>query len=167
VGDACDPDDDNDSVDDGSDNCPFDANAGQSDADGDGRGDACDPDDDNDGVSDTGDNCPLVANVDQTNTDGDSAGDACDPDLDGDGVTNDTDVCAFTLSGVVDPVNGCAIVELCPCGGARGTTEPWKNHGQYVSCVAKSATNFVAQGLMTAAEKDALVSQAAQSACGK
>jgi hypothetical protein len=68
---------------------------------------------------------------------------------------------------VADPSTGCSIAQLCPCEGPHGTTEPWKNHGQYVSCVAKSATNFVAQGLMTAAEKDALVSQAAQSACGK
>lgn len=56
LGDPADPDDDNDGAPDGADNCPFVANAGQADADGDGRGDACDPlknaDGDGDGVFD-------------------------------------------------------------------------------------------------------------------
>ncbi len=64
-GDACDTDDDNDSVLDGADNCPLVANTNQTNTDGDAQGDACDPDDDNDGVPDTADNCPLVPNADQ------------------------------------------------------------------------------------------------------
>jgi hypothetical protein len=54
LGDACDPDDDNDTVPDGSDNCPFASNSNQLNSDGkpDG-GDACDSDDDDDGFSDT------------------------------------------------------------------------------------------------------------------
>ena len=49
-GDGCkntgeDTDDDNDTVADGSDNCPLAVNGGQTDGDGDGQGDACDPDD--------------------------------------------------------------------------------------------------------------------------
>jgi hypothetical protein len=167
-GDSCDGDGDGDGVPNAGDNCPSEANANQVDLDGDAIGDACDADLDGDGVSDdTPDNCPLMANSTQADFDLDGVGDACDADIDGDGVANDADVCAFTLTGVVDPASGCAIVQLCPCEGPRGTTEPWKNHGQYVSCVTKSAANFVAQGLMTAAQKDALVSQAAQSACGK
>jgi hypothetical protein len=67
---------------------------------------------------------------------------------------------------VVDPGTGCSIAQLCPCEGPRGTTVPWKNHGQYVSCVAKSAESSVVQGLITEAEKDAIVSAAAGSACG-
>jgi hypothetical protein len=47
-GDPADPDDDNDGVADGDDNCPFVANPAQTDADSDGRGDACDPLDDRD-----------------------------------------------------------------------------------------------------------------------
>jgi hypothetical protein len=57
LGDACDPDDDNDLILDGEDNCPVDANFDQADFDGDGLGDACDPDDDNDGVADGNDVC--------------------------------------------------------------------------------------------------------------
>jgi hypothetical protein len=54
LGDASDPDDDNDGVADGDDNCRLVANGGQENGDGDTRGDACDPlddtDDDEDGV---------------------------------------------------------------------------------------------------------------------
>ena len=53
-GDAADPDDDNDGVADGDDNCRLVSNAGQENGDDDGRGNACDPldqtDDDGDGL---------------------------------------------------------------------------------------------------------------------
>jgi hypothetical protein len=78
MGNACDPDDDNDTLLDGGDNCPLVANPTQINTDGDGLGDACDADDDNDTVSDGSDNCPLVVNTDQVNADGDAFGDACD-----------------------------------------------------------------------------------------
>ena len=48
------------------DNCPFVANASQTDTDDDTVGDLCD-------------NCPAVFNPDQTDTDGDGMGDTCDP----------------------------------------------------------------------------------------
>jgi hypothetical protein len=54
IGDPADEDDDNDGIEDAEDNCPWSANADQSDIDGDLRGDACDPTDqrdpDGDGV---------------------------------------------------------------------------------------------------------------------
>jgi hypothetical protein len=53
LGDACDPDDDNDTVPDTGDNCPLVANATQANYDGDSLGDACDPEDDGDGYNDT------------------------------------------------------------------------------------------------------------------
>lgn len=154
-------DSDGDGVKDVADNCPLPPNADQLDTDGDGQGDVCDPDDDNDGSVDEADNCPITANPGQDDLDGDGIGDACDADRDADGVGNGADICGETPVGeVVDPDTGCSIAQLCPCEGPRGTTEPWKNHGQYVSCVAKSTDSFVEQDLITEAEKDAPVSAA-------
>ncbi|HEV8545052.1 MAG TPA: LamG-like jellyroll fold domain-containing protein, partial [Candidatus Limnocylindrales bacterium] len=97
--DCVDPDDDNDGVADGVDNCQRTANADQRDNDGDRIGDACDPDDDNDRVADVSDNCRLTPNADQLDTDGDRIGDACDPDRDGDGIDNKVDATFVDLGG--------------------------------------------------------------------
>jgi hypothetical protein len=59
-----------------------------------------------------------------------------------------------------------AINQLCPCDGPKGTTDKWKNHGQYVSCVSKSAESFLEDGRISEAEKDAICSEAGQSTCG-
>jgi hypothetical protein len=77
-GNACDSDDDNDTVLDTTDNCPLVSNPDQTDTDSDGQGDACDADDDGDTIPDSTDNCPLIANPAQTDGDGDGLGDACD-----------------------------------------------------------------------------------------
>ena len=91
-GDACDADDDNDGVQDGSDNCPLNSNPSQRNTDNatDG-GDACDSDDDNDGVQDGSDNCRINANPDQIDTNTNGIGDACEADDDGDGDPDITD----------------------------------------------------------------------------
>jgi hypothetical protein len=168
LGDLCDPDLDGDGVANENDNCPSLPNPDQADHEGDGLGDVCDADDDNDGVPDGADNCPLAANPSQADLDGDGLGDACDADDDADGVADGSDLCAATPAGaVVDPASGCSIAQLCPCSGPRGSTEPWRNHGKYVSCTAKSAETFVGLGLLSGAEKDAIVSEAAQSSCGQ
>ena len=58
-------DDDGDTILNGVDNCPTNANTDQKDTDGDGIGDVCD-------------NCPTMANVDQKDTNGNGSGDVCD-----------------------------------------------------------------------------------------
>ena len=185
TGDLCDDDDDNDDAGDGVDNCPLVANADQTDSDGDGAGNACDGDDDNDGVGDGDDNCPLVLNPDQVDVDEDGLGDACDGDDDQDGVPNELDVCPGTpldatvlesngeprgngrTSVLVDPSSGCSVDQLCPCAGPRGQTTEWKNQGQFMSCMNEVTQAFVKRRLMSSAEKEALVTAAADSGCGK
>ena len=184
TGDVCDicpvdPDNDvdGDSVCGDVDICPLTADTEQLDSDIDGFGDVCDScpldsnpdqyDGDGDGIGDTCDNCVDIANTDQLDFDLDGIGDTCDPDVDGDGVANDIDICAFTpLGEVVEPDVGCSIAELVPCEGPMGSTEPWRNHGKYVSTVSKTAVSFMKQGLITGADKGALVSEAAKSVCG-
>lgn len=82
-------------------------------------------------------------------------------DDDCDGVTNDADACPDTAEGDVVDATGCAIAQICPCD------DDWKNHGQYVSCVAHATNDFVADGLLTGAEKGVIQSEAGASACGK
>ncbi len=167
-GDACDvcpldPDNDidGDEVCGDIDNCPDTFNPDQTDNDSDAYGDVCDPDDDNDGVDDISDNCPWNANADQADFDEDGIGDMCDDDIDNDGVLGSDDQCPFTSLGEVVDGFGCSIADWCRCDS------DWKNHGAYVSCVARTSENFLTDGLISEAEKDAVVSTAAQSECGK
>ena len=151
LGDVCDSDPDGDGIEAG-DNCPLIPNPFQDDTDNDGQGDACD-DDDDDTVLDVNDNCSLISNIDQRDQDGDGRGDVCDPDIDGDGVVNGDDLCPATpLDDLVDS-NGCSLEQLTPCDGPRGTNQPWKNKGKYVSAVAHAANEFANQGLITEEEK--------------
>jgi choice-of-anchor C domain-containing protein len=83
------------------------------------------------------------------------------PDSDGDGVLDDADACPSTPAGSTVNAGGCSIAQLAPCAG------PWKNHGNYVSAVAHQVEAFVAAGLITAAEGEAIQSAAARSDCGR
>ena len=86
-------------------------------------------------------------------------------DSDGDGVADTLDACANTpLCSIVD-AEGCSLDQLAPCDGPASGGE-WKNHGQYLSSVAQAASQFLAAGLISQSEKDAIISAAAQSPCG-
>ncbi len=82
------------------------------------------------------------------------------PDDDNDGVPNNGDQCADTPPGAVVDQNGCSIEQLCDCEEAR-------NHGQYVSCVARTSIGFVRAGLIDGLERGGIMADAAQSQCGK
>jgi len=86
-------------------------------------------------------------------------------DLDGDGVADALDACPNTPPCTSVDAQGCSIDQLAPCAGpASGGV--WKNHGQYLSAVARAAGEFLAQGLISESEKDAIMVAAAQSPCG-
>jgi hypothetical protein len=78
VGDACDPNADNDPLADVFDAFTFD-NHEWLDLDNDNVADNVDPDTDNDGVSNAADNCPFLSNADQADINNNGVGDACDP----------------------------------------------------------------------------------------
>ena len=80
-------DSDNDGIDNSVDNCDFNSNPGQEEADANGWGNPCD-DTDRDNRPWEQDNCPFVSNADQTDLDGDGVGDVCDFDTDNDGLAN-------------------------------------------------------------------------------
>lgn len=82
-------------------------------------------------------------------------------DSDGDGVPDDEDLCPDTEAEAAVDSAGCSISQLCP------TDSDWKNHGKYVSCIATEADLFFEASLITEEEKDAIVSEAAQSSVGQ
>ncbi|XOF34295.1 MAG: FG-GAP-like repeat-containing protein [Candidatus Electrothrix sp. YB6] len=151
---------DGDGICESDDNCPTLANTNQSNVDGDEYGDACEPDNDDDGVIDDNDNCPLDVNADQADYDGDGVGDVCDADTDGDNVIDADDVCLETAVGAPVLANGCSVDQECVCEAK------WKNHGAYVRCNAHACEDLVDAGLLTEAEKDAIMSEVGESDCG-
>jgi hypothetical protein len=82
-------------------------------------------------------------------------------DADLDGVPDVNDECPNTPSGEIVNSNGCSISQLVPASGE------WSTHGKYLSAVARMAEEFLAQGLITIEQKDAIVSSAAKSKVGK
>jgi hypothetical protein len=66
----------------------------------------------------------------------------------------------------VVPARTVLLEDLVPCAGPIGGGT-WRNHGQYVSTIARTARDLVRQGLMTKQERSAAVSDAARSSCGK
>lgn len=165
IGDACDADNDGDGIVNDEDRCPSFASSDNGDLDGDGVGNPCDSDRDGDLVSNPVDNCPAVANADQADFDRDGSGEQCDADDDGDGVADAVDACAGTTLGAAIDRLGCSSPQLfefaCPTSGT------YRNHGEYVSCVAAEATRQVLLAMITEVQKGAVIAAAAQSDIGK
>jgi len=157
---------DEDIVDYNEDNCPFDFNPEQVNTDGDLLGDICDADMDGDGIENESDNCPLVSNIDQADFDDDGLGDVCDLDTDNDEINDDLDLCLYTHADATVNASGCSLAQLVPCEGPDEKTS-WKNHGQYVSKMAKEAKIFRKQELINQWEFLTIMQAAAQSTCGK
>lgn len=170
VGNNADTDDDNDGVDDSNDAFPLDSTE-SSDFDGDGIGDNADTDDDNDGVDDSNDAFPFDAS-ESADFDGDGVGDNADNDDDNDGITDDMDQYTGMVSGnvdlgtgdtgIADRVNSNGVpLSVLLSDGMNACSATAKNHGKYVSCMAKVLNALKKQGLITDEEKDLLQSMIA------
>jgi len=80
-------------------------------------------------------------------------------------VADFVDACPDTPSCSIADASGCSLDQLAPCTGpVSGGT--WKNHGQYTAAVAHAVSEFVAQGLISESQADAIVAAAGQSSCG-
>lgn len=87
------------------------------------------------------------------------------PDQDFDGVEDSADTCPNTPPCSIVDANGCSLDQLAPCEGpASGGA--WRNHGQYVSAVARAVSELLAEGLIDQSQANAMVAAAGQSPCG-
>jgi hypothetical protein len=115
-------------------------------------------DSDGDGVPDERDLCPNTRPGDVVDASGCSAEQR---DTDSDGVPDAFDLCPNTLPGAIVDAHGCSLAQLCPCDG------PWRNHGEYVTCVINLSWDFFRQGLITDDQRRHATHDAVLSDCGK
>ncbi len=87
-------------------------------------------------------------------------------DRDQDGVLDDRDHCPNTPAGAIADGDGCSIDQLVPCAGPA-VGETWKNHGQYVSAVSRTAQAFFEANRITRKQREAIAYEAERSDCGK
>jgi hypothetical protein len=63
-----------------------------------------------------------------------------------------------------------ALEEVCPCDGRElpnGDFQPWRSHGQYVSCAARFRNALRRAGCLDAAQRRSFARCAARSTCGR
>jgi hypothetical protein len=82
-------------------------------------------------------------------------------DSDGDGVADTDDQCPNTPAGAIIDASGCSIPQLVPCDG------PWSSHGEYVRVLSAVTASFVEAGLITEAQRRAILRVGQTSDCGK
>jgi len=88
------------------------------------------------------------------------------PDQDFDGVPDSLDACPNTPPCSLVNNSGCSLDQLVPCDGPPSGGS-WRNHGQYISSLARAVNQFLEQGVISEEQADAIMSAAAQSPCGK
>lgn len=123
-------------------------------------------DSDNDGVADEDDTFPNDP-AETADSDNDGVGDNADQN-DG-SILTATVIIGGVDSGIANTVgaNGVSLADQVTAAAGSCTTTTPKNHGAYVSCVAKALNTLLKAGIITAAQKDALQSAAGRSSIGK
>lgn len=119
---------------------------------------ALDSDRDGDGTLDGYDECPDDP-LDRCNEPEPSDGD-------GDGVLDEQDRCPDTQAGSIVDRHGCSVEDRCPCQGPRGPRARWKNHGEYIGCVAGAAQALRRAHRIGPRDERRMVREAARSSCG-
>ncbi len=115
IRDCVDPDDDDDTILDGDDNCPLDQNEFQENMDDDEFGDICDNDRDGDGYDNDVDNCPGTFNPDQTDDNHNDIGDDCENDWDSDTILNNVDNCPWVANPLQENMDFDLSGNVCDC----------------------------------------------------
>jgi hypothetical protein len=152
--DTQDPDDDNDTVPDVSDNCQLTSNFDQTNTDGDAQGDICDPDDDNDTVNDLSDNCPAGVTGPGNDPDGDGCKNSEDLDDDGDTVADTSDNCSLVANTNQTNTDGDAEGDACDADDDNDTVNDGTDNCQLVANTNQTNTDGDAQGDACDADDD-------------
>jgi hypothetical protein len=96
-----------------------------------------------------------------SDSDGYSSPDSCS------GTRNDCNDNNAAINPGTFEIPGNSVDENCDAVKLCYPDTQWKNHGAFVSCVSRESEKLLDQGLITQAEKDKMVSNAAKTSIGK